>query len=131
MNILIVDDHSVIREGLHAVLSESKTVKNIYSSSNGLEAIELIKHHSIDIVLMDIRMPEMDGIEATRRINEYDKNIKVIALTMHNEHYFLAEIMKAGAVGYLLKSTEREELLTALREVYKGDQFISSKIKKK
>ena len=129
LKVLIVDDHKILRNGLTSLLKVSDIVSDIYELDNGKAAIDFVKKHKdIDVILMDIKMPDINGIEATKIILDENPDIKIIALTMHDDKNYISEMVNAGAKGYLLKNTEFDELVFAIKEVYKGDMFFSSQV---
>ena len=124
INLAIVDDHKIFRNGLKATLEDCPDFKLLIEASNGKELIGLLATHKPDVILMDIKMPEMDGMQTTAYIHQHFKDIKVLALSMHNEDKYIVDMMKAGASGYLLKNAEPEEIIDAIATVYnKGFYF--------
>lgn len=128
MKILLVDDHKIIRDGLRTLLEKKMYYKIVGEAENGLAAIEMVRKLLPDIVLMDIAMPGLNGIEATRRIIAESPNTKVIVLSMHSDKRFVEEMFKAGASGYLLKECAFEELLSAISAVALNQNYLSSAI---
>lgn len=126
-NILLVDDHEMLRAGLRSVLEKEEGLKVIAEASNGRDAVRLAMEASPDIILMDITMPDMNGIEATRQITAETK-CKVIGLSIHLERAFIIEMLAAGVSGYLPKSSAGAELLTAIKAVCAGETYLSPKI---
>lgn len=131
IKVLIVDDQSLIREGLSMMLSLYDTVTIVGEAKNGQEAIEFLENEDIDLILMDIRMPIMDGVEATKIIKEKYPEIKILILTTFNEDKYIFEGLKNGADGYLLKDISSEELVKAIETVYKGNMLLQPGIAKK
>lgn len=131
IKILIVDDQKLIREGLKTLLELEDDFKVVGESSNGKEAVSAYGRLKPDIVLMDIRMPEMDGVQATRAIASQYENPKIIILTTFDEDEYLFEAIRGGAVGYLLKDVSSEELGEAIRAVYSGGALIQPDIARK
>src|SRR6201996_8743228 len=125
INILLADDHTIVRQGLKLILSANADLQVIGEAANGNEAVELAQKLKPDLVLMDVAMPELNGIEATRRMVESDSRIKVLVLSMHKEAVYVREILRAGARGYILKDAIDTELLSAVRSVVRGDGYIS------
>lgn len=120
----IIDDHKIFRNGLKATLEDCENFDLILEASNGKELIGLLATKSPDVLLMDIKMPEMDGIQTTTYVHEHFKHIKILALSMFNEDKYIVDMMKAGASGYLLKNAEPEEIIEAISTVYnKGFYF--------
>ena len=126
IRILLVDDHQVVREGLQHMLEQEEDMEVVGQSANGEEALLQLEVFSPNIVLMDIKMPKVDGIELTRQMKEKQPSCNVIMLTLYDE--YLAEAMEAGAVGYLLKDAKRLELTQAIRQVHQGEVVISESI---
>ena len=125
VKIIIVDDHLIFRKGLNTILNELDNVKVVGEAGNGHELLDLLKKQEADILFMDIKMPGMDGIETTRKVLQKYPAIKVIALTMFDEVSYFNEMTDAGALGFLLKKTTREELDSAIRMVIKGESYFS------
>lgn len=125
IKVVICDDHVIFRKGLSTILNEINEVKVIGEASNGQELLNLMKKQDVDVVLMDIRMPVMDGIEATKKIIEKKFDTRIIALTMHEEIGYFNQMIEAGAHGYLLKKTNRDELETALKQVIRGEYYFA------
>src|SRR5438067_13875377 len=128
--VLIVDDHELVREGIAAMLEGVDDVQLVGEARTGREALEVARRELPDVILMDVRMPDMDGLEATRRIKEERSRTAVIVLTMHENPAYLREAVRAGAAGYLLKDVSREELVDAIRQVATGGAFIESQMLK-
>ena len=128
IRILIADDHNIVRDGLKALVEKEAGLEVIAEASNGLEALELVEKHAPDIVIMDVAMPDLNGIEATRQLTAKDPSIKIIALSMHSDRRFVIEMLRAGAMGFMLKDSAFEELAAAIRNVHKGRAFLSSSI---
>ncbi|MDB5211635.1 MAG: two component transcriptional regulator, LuxR family [Sediminibacterium sp.] len=118
IKIIIADDHEVYRDGLRLMLAKEKKYHIVGEAENGLELIELAKSTSPDIILTDIKMPKADGIEAARRILEQNSTIGIIALSMFNEESLVIDMLEAGAMGYLLKSSDKSEIIDAINAVY-------------
>jgi DNA-binding NarL/FixJ family response regulator len=124
INLAIVDDHKIFRNGLKTTLEDCPEFKLLIEASNGKELIGQLATQMPDVILMDIKMPEMDGMQTTAHISQHFKQVKVLALSMHNEDKYIVDMMKAGASGYLLKNAEPEEIIEAILTVYnKGFYF--------
>lgn len=123
VRVIIADDHVIFRKGLATILNEIATVKVVAETSNGHELLDFLKTGKADVVLMDIRMPGMDGIEATRKLREKYPDISVIALTMHEEIGYFNSMIEAGALGFLLKKTNQDQLEEAINAVFKGEHY--------
>lgn len=126
--ILLADDHQIVREGLKALLETQEGLQVIGQASSGREATELARELQPDVVVMDVGMPDLNGIEATRRILSELPGTRVVALSMHSDRRFLQEMLKAGAVAYLLKDSAFEELALAVRAVASGRVYLSPQI---
>jgi len=128
IKILIADDHPVVREGLSAMLSEEQDIQVVGEAENGAEAVDKARELQPDIVLMDLRMPEVDGVEAMRQIGAVNPDIKFIVLTTYDNDEYIFKGIEAGARAYLLKDAPREELFKAIRAVHKGESLIEPAI---
>lgn len=128
IRILIADDHGMVREGLRALLAEEATLAVVGEASTGLETVEHASRVAPHIVIMDLAMPDLNGIEATRRILRDNPHTKIIGLSGHPDQNFVSEMLKAGASAYVLKHTAYEELLRAIREVMEGRTFLSAEV---
>lgn len=128
IKLIIADDHQLFREGLANLLTDCNEIEILAQAENGIEALEKIKRLQPDVVLMDIGMPEMDGVEATRNLLSEFPDMKVIALSMHSDKQFIKGMFEAGAFGYLLKNCAYNELLDAIHTVYSGKKYLSDKI---
>jgi len=128
IKVFIADDHQIIIDGLKSVLEEDKSIEVIGIANNGGDAIERIKLFNIDVVILDIEMPVFNGIEVTRQIREFNRDIKIIILSMYNESGLIKKLSAMGANGYLLKNADQEELITAIKEVHKGKNYFSEQL---
>ncbi|MBM7660060.1 DNA-binding NarL/FixJ family response regulator [Bacillus mesophilus] len=128
IRVLIADDHQVVRRGLLFFLSTQKEIEIIAEASNGREALALAEELTPDVILMDLVMPEMDGIEATKRIKEKLPTIKIIILTSFSDQDHVIPAIKAGANGYQLKDVEPDELVNAIKAVFRGESQLHPKI---
>lgn len=128
--ILIVDDHEVVRDGLRNILTSLDNISIAGEAGNGEDAVKMYSSLKPDLVIMDISMPGMNGIEATRVIKEKDPDARILILTMHDNQEYLNQIIRSGAKGFILKNTDKEELLDAVRTVAGGDNFFSKDISK-
>ncbi len=131
MRILIVDDHVVVREGLHALLEAEPDIEVVGEATDGKEAVVRTKEVQPDIVLMDITMPGMNGLEATRLIKQDNPDVRILVLTMHEDDEYFFESLHAGASGYFIKGGSSSELVSALRAVSRGDVFLYPTMAKK
>lgn len=125
IRILIADDHSVVRSGIRMVLQSSPEFIVVAEAEDGEEAVELAVKHKPEIVVMDISMPQLNGIEATAKMKQNDPNIKVIILTVHADEEYVFQILRAGASGYVLKSAGKKEIFAAIRSAVSGERFFS------
>jgi two-component system nitrate/nitrite response regulator NarL len=128
--ILIVDDHEVVRDGLKNILETLENFVVSGEAANGEEAVKMYASLKPDLVIMDISMPGMNGIEATKVIKDKDPDAKILILTMHDNQEYLNQIIRSGAKGFILKNTDKEELLDAVKTVASGDNFFSKDISK-
>lgn len=125
LRVLIVDDHGIVRAGVRSLLEGQSDMEVAGEASSGEEALEKVKELKPDIVLMDIAMSGMNGIEATKRIKELRPETSVLVLSMHDDEEFFFPVLRAGASGYILKESEPQELLYAIRTVHIGHVFLS------
>ena len=124
IRIIIADDHTVVRDGLTAMLIRQADFTVVGEANNGLEAVERARELKPDIILMDLRMPELDGVEAMRRIRSEAPAVNFIVLTTFDTDEYIFDAIEAGAKGYLLKDASREELFKAIRAVHRGESLI-------
>jgi len=129
INIIIVDDHQMFLEGLSALLENVNDFKLIDTLENGKQVFPIIDTTSIDIIVTDINMPEMDGIELSKKIKQQYPYIKTLILSTHSDINMIQKCIKNGVDGYLLKNAEKEELITAIKEIYKGEKYFSQSVK--
>lgn len=126
--IILADDHKIIREGLRALLEKQPDMEVIAEAQDGITTVNLVQKLQPNVVIMDIGMPEMNGIDATTKITADFKAVKVIALSMHSDRRFVMQMLKAGAAGYLLKDSAFEELVVAIHVVMAKQHYLSQKI---
>ena len=126
--IVVVDDHGFVRDGIKVMLSGEQDFQIVGEAANGREALELCHHARPELALMDVRMPEMDGLAATRAIKRRFPNISVLMLTMHENQDYLLGAIRAGAAGYVLKDASQHELATAIRRVREGETILDQKL---
>lgn len=125
IRVLIADDHRLFRQGLRHVCQAAGGIEVVGEAENGREAVRLAQELKPDVVLMDIRMPDLDGVEATRQITAHDPTVRIVILTMYREDQYVFEAIKAGARGYLLKDVDEQELVEAVRAVHRGEALIN------
>jgi DNA-binding NarL/FixJ family response regulator len=121
VRLLIADDHALVRQGLRGMLEREPDIEVVGEAHNGREAVDLCRALGPNLVLMDVRMPEMDGLEATRAIKHERPEVSVLMVTMHDNQDYVREAAKAGAAGYVLKDAPRDELIGAVRHVAHHD----------
>jgi two-component system response regulator NreC len=128
IKIILADDHRIFRKGLKSLFSEKKNIEVLAEADNGDEAVEATRKYKPEIVVMDIAMPKMDGIEATRQIRERFPDTEVVILSMHAKKAYIDQVLKAGAKGYVLKDSDEENLLSAIDTVHNGGFYLDSPI---
>ncbi len=126
--ILVADDHQLFRKGMESTLKTIKAVKQVFQAENGLEVINFLHNEMVDLIFMDIKMPVQDGIATTKMVTKHYPDIKVIAVSMFDDRDNILEMFKAGACGYLLKNTNKEELSDAITEVMNGGKYYSKEV---
>src|SRR5512134_120818 len=131
IRVLIADDHTIVRSGLRLLLEAEQDLDVVGEALDGREALNLVEKHLPDVVLMDIAMPGMDGLEATRQIKARWPQVQVLVLTMHRSDEYFFEMLKAGASGYILKGAETSDLIQAVRVVGRGEVFLYPTIAQK
>jgi two-component system, NarL family, response regulator NreC len=125
IRILLADDHAVVRQGFKMILAAQTDMEIVGEAGNGREAISLAENLNPDVIVMDVAMPELNGIEATRRLADSSPRTRVLALSMHKDSVYVREILRAGARGYLLKDAIASDLLAAVRAVARGEGYLS------
>lgn len=128
IRLILVDDHTIIRDGIKALLKDKEDIQVVGEAGNGKELLGLLANTPADVVMMDVNMPEMDGFETTTYLKEHYDHIKVLVLSMLDHESYISKILAAGASGYMLKNTGREELVCGIRIVASGGQFICSTV---
>lgn len=131
MKVLIVDDHVIVREGLRALLETQPDIKIVGEAANGQEALNKVVEVKPDIVLMDITMPGINGLEATRQIKQRNPDVKILVLTVHEGDEYFFKMLTAGASGYFVKGGSSNELVSAMRIVRQGDVYLYPTVAKK
>ena len=130
IKVLLAEDHTIVRKGLRSLLDEEINIKVVGEAGDGREAMKKAEALQPDVVLMDIAMPGMNGLEATRQLKKRFPEMKIIILTMHANEEYVLETLRAGASGYLVKKAAPADLIEAIQAVYKGDSFLSPSISK-
>ena len=128
INVVIADDHQMFIDGIESLLVDKDNIHIAGHALNGKEVLSLLDVMPVDLVLMDINMPVMDGIEATIRIRAEHPGVRVLILSMHNDRDMITRILEAGASGYILKNTGKDELLTAINHVDQGENYFSAAV---
>ena len=128
VRILLVDDHQLIIDGLKSLLNDTEGIRVVSNSNNGKSAIELLEVLDVDVILMDIDMPIMNGLDAAKIIKQKHSSIKIIMLSMHSEKAMIKDLIQIGVDGYLLKNSSKEELINAIVKVSAGGQYFSSDV---
>ena len=128
VRILLADDHRIMREGLKALLEKHSSMEVIAEAENGIQTLEIARREKPDVIIMDIAMPDINGIEATRQLKSEMTDIKIVALSMHSDRRFVTEILKAGASAYVLKQSAFEDLEKAIKTVMVNRTFLSADI---
>ena len=131
VEIIVIDDHDLVRFGLVRLLSDVAGIRVVADGNSGQRAVELAKEHEPDIILMDLRMPGMDGIEATKKIQRLFPEIKIIAVTACDDDPFPARLLQAGASGYLTKGASTDEMIQAIKTVMAGKKYLTPSIAQK
>jgi DNA-binding NarL/FixJ family response regulator len=125
IKIILADDHRITREGIRSLLNEQPDMRVVAETGTGRAAVELAADLAPDVVVMDVTMPELNGVEATRQIKAENPGVKVLVLSMHSERQFVSEMLAAGASGYLLKDCPSDELIRGIRTVAAGTMYLS------
>lgn len=128
IKIVLADDHKLVLDGLSLMVGSEPSFTIVYQASNGLEATEYVLSHDVDLLLMDLNMPEMNGLQATKKIIEGKPSQKILILSMLSEIKLIRNIISAGAMGYLLKNSGQEELVLAMKEVLKGKKYYDQRV---
>lgn len=128
IKILLVDDHKIIRDGMKALLFGNSDIEIVGECNDGDEVLPFLEKNEVDVIIMDINMPVLNGIDATTKIIEKYPEMKILALSMHNEEGYISKILKAGAMGYVLKNTGKKELIEAISKVYENGNYFSDEV---
>lgn len=129
IKVIFADDHRIVIDGIQRILEREKDIEIMGTASDGLEALALLEKHEVDIAILDIRMPEMDGLEAARRIRKDHPLVSVLILTMFNDYRYINEMREAGVSGYILKERGEDELVNALYAINEGGQYFGQAVK--
>ena len=128
IRVLLADDHRIVREGVRSLLDNEPDMEIVGEAEDGRQALELVSELLPDVIVIDITMPNLNGVDATRQIVQNFPNVKVIALSIHSSRAFVADMLKAGASGYVLKECSFDELVEAIRRVAAGGKYLSAKV---
>lgn len=129
MNLLIIDDLKIVREGIVSLLQDYPDIEEIHTADNGIRALQEFQNRSIDLIILEINLPGINGIDYTAEIRKQYKNVKILALTRINEENHIRNMIEAGANGYILKRSGKKELFDAINMVMKGEYYFSNEIK--
>ena len=130
IKVLVVDDHTIVRDGICALLALTGDIEVIGEATNGSEALKMVKELHPDVVVMDIAMPIMGGMEATRRINKEFPKTKILVLTQHDDKEYVFPVLESGASGFISKAAASSELVSGIRAVHRGDSYLSPAVAK-
>ena len=128
IKILMIDDHLIVRQGLKRMLEDVPDMRITNEVASGKEALDLIKKNSYDVILLDISMPELNGLQTLKLIKKINNKIPVLMLSMHSEKQYALRSIKAGSAGYMTKDSASQELVSAIRKIYKGRKYISKEV---
>ncbi|KGL59119.1 response regulator transcription factor [Polaribacter sp. Hel1_85] len=130
INILIADDHEIVVEGLRSLIEAENEISIIGEANNGEQVIPLLENNLVDVAVLDISMPKMDGVDLTLFIKSNYPKVKILILTMHNEIGFIRRVIEAGAHGYILKNKGKEELVRAIKALHSGNEYLGEEVTK-
>jgi len=128
IRVILADDHAVVRQGIRRFLEEDRAIDVVAEASNGAEAVRLVEQHRPDVAVLDIRMPEMTGVEAARRIKDLFPAVRILILTAFDDDPYIFALLEAGADGYMLKTASGDELVDAVHTAYRGESALSPEI---
>ena len=131
INVMLVDDHDLVRKGLRRLLDDAGGIKVVAEATDGEQAIRQVRKRKPDVILMDLSMPGIGGLEATRKITRVSPDMKVIAVTVHDDDPFPARLLEAGASGYITKGCDVGEIIEAIQAVYSGNQYLTPNVAQK
>jgi len=126
VRLLIADDHAVVRQGIRQILADAPELEIVAEASNGLEALELMRSTGVDVVILDLSMPGLSGLETVKKIKQDCPRVPILVLSMHPEEQYAVRVMRAGAAGYLTKDSAPEELVAAVRSIAGGHKYVTS-----
>lgn len=130
IRVVLVEDHGLVRAGIRALLRSFEGIDVVAEASNGREALQLVKNHQPDVVLMDVSMPGLNGLQATARITKESPTVRVLMLSMHANEEYVRQALEAGAAGYLLKGADVSELVLAIRSIARGEAYLTPAVSK-
>ncbi len=130
IKILLADDHAILRDGLKIAIQTDKSFKILGEAGDGEEVVDMVKKLQPDIVILDINMPKLSGIEAARAIRKFDKKVRILILTMHEQENYIVDAISSGVNGYIFKMSDMEEFLLAIKELAAGRDYFSEKVSK-
>jgi DNA-binding NarL/FixJ family response regulator len=130
IKVLIADDHEIVVEGIQSLLENESDIEIVGQASNGLEVIPILENHHIDVAILDINMPKMNGVKLTQLMSKDFPLVKILILTMHNEIGFIKRILEAGAHGYILKNKGKEELVNAIHSLHRDNEYLGEEVTK-
>lgn len=128
IKLMLVDDHSIVRNGIRSLLEQVEDFEIIDEATDGEEALEKLKNHQPDIIMMDISLPGMSGIQTTQVVSRLYKNVRTLMLSMHNNEDYIMRSVEAGAYGYILKDSSSDEMIKALQTIHSGEKYFSSPV---
>mgnify|MGYP001813746135 FL=1 len=131
INVMLVDDHDLVRKGIRRLLDDTSGIKVVAEAPDGEQAIRQVRKERPDVILMDVSMPGIGGLEATRKITQVSPDMKVIAVTIHDDDPIPARLLEAGAAGYITKGCDVEEIVEAIRSVHSGNRYITPGVAQK
>lgn len=130
IRVVLADDHTVVRQGFRSLLEQDKSIDVVGEAENGRDAVLMVKKYLPDVVVLDISMPILNGVQATRQIQKFNPKIKILILSMHKDEEYVREVFLAGATGYILKQTTGPDLISAIKEVNRGNAYLSPSMTK-
>ncbi|WP_143960845.1 response regulator [Litoribacter populi] len=128
IKVLVADDHQMFIDGIKSMLEASEKIEVVAEAMNGKQVLTLCENQEVDLVIMDISMPELDGLETSKQLLKIQPEIKILGLSMHNDRNFISDMLKTGAHGYILKNTGKQNLITAIESIYAGETFLGEEV---